>query len=408
MEEVLEHFQRQAEKEELKNKLQALLDDQNATTEDIFNSLRSQLGAEDQAKVDEMLKRGLTMDQIINHFMNGGMDEGSSNEIPTKEEMNKKMRENLKSKLQNLINDPNATTEDVFKAMRNNLSKEEQAKIDEMLKLGMSMDEIVKHFMSGGMDDDKEAKQKAKEELKTKLKELMNDPNASTEDVFNIMKSQLGAEDQKKIEEMLKKGMTMDQIINHFMKGGMDEVQEETEFTKKMKELIGGKNLSEEEMLELMKSQLGEGSKAELEAMLAQGFSLQEVMDHFMKHGKTDEEEQRELQEKLEKMMNDPNANSEDVFNALRNQLGAADQAKIDELLKSGMTMDQIVKQFMEGGMENVKDDIKAKLENMINDPNASTEDVFKALRNQLGAADQAKIDELLKNGMTMDQIVKQ
>merc|ERR1719317_1310920 len=314
------------------------------------------------------------------------------------DEMNKKMRENLKSKLQNLINDPNATTEDVFKAMRNNLSKEEQAKIDEMLKLGMSMDEIVKHFMSGGMDDDKEAKQKAKEELKTKLKELMNDPSASTEDVFNVMKSQLGAEDQKKIEEMLKKGMTMDQIINHFMKGGMDEVQEETDFTKKMKELIGGKNLSEEEMLELMKSQLGEGSKAELEAMLAQGFSLQEVMDHFMKHGKTDEEEQRELQEKLEKMMNDPNANSEDVFNALRNQLGAADQAKIDELLKSGMTMDQIVKQFMEGGMENVKDDIKAKLENMINDPNASTDDVFKALRNQLGAADQAKIDELLKS----------
>merc|ERR1719233_595974 len=403
MEEVLEHFQRQAEKEELKNKLQALLDDQNATTEDIFNSLRSQLGAEDQAKVDEMLKRGLTMDQIINHFMNGGMDEGSSNEIPTKEEMNKKMRENLKSKLQNLINDPNATTEDVFKAMRNNLSKEEQAKIDEMLKLGMTMDEIVKHFMSGGMDDDKEAKQKAKDELKTKLKNLMNDPNASTEDVFNVMKSQLGAEDQKKVEEMLKKGMTMDQIINHFMKGGMDEVQEETDFTKKMKELIGGKNLSEEEMLELMKSQLGEGSKAELEAMLAQGFSLQEVMDHFMKHGKTDEEEQKELQDKIEKMMNDPNASTEDVFNALRNQLGAADQAKIDELLKSGMTMDQIVKQFMEGGMENVKDDIKAKLENMINDPNASTEDVFNALRNQLGAADQAKIDELLKSGMTMD-----
>lgn len=115
MEEVLEHFQRQAEKEELKNKLQALLDDQNATTEDIFNALRNQLGTEDQAKIDEMLKRGLTMDQIINHFMNGGLDEGSSNEIPTVEEMNKKMRDDLKSKLQNLINDPNASTEDVFK-----------------------------------------------------------------------------------------------------------------------------------------------------------------------------------------------------------------------------------------------------------------------------------------------------
>merc|ERR1712106_653908 len=177
MEEVLEHFQRQAEKEELKNKLQELLDNQDATTEEIFNALRDQLGAEDQAKVDEMLKRGLTMDQIINHFLNGGLDEGSSNEIPTSEEVNKKMRDNLKSKLQNLIIDPNASTEDVFNAMRNNLSKEEQAKVDEMLKLGMSMDDIIKHFMAGGMDEDKEAKQKAKDELKTKLKNLLNDPN---------------------------------------------------------------------------------------------------------------------------------------------------------------------------------------------------------------------------------------
>ena len=37
---VLEHFQREAEKKELKNKLQALLDDQNASTEEIFSALR--------------------------------------------------------------------------------------------------------------------------------------------------------------------------------------------------------------------------------------------------------------------------------------------------------------------------------------------------------------------------------
>merc|ERR1712072_479719 len=122
--------------------------------------------------------------------------------------------------------------------------------------------------------------------------------------------------------------MTMDQIINHFMKGGMDGVQEETEFTKKMKELIGGKNLSEEEMLELMKSQLGEGSKAELEAMLAQGYSLQDVMDHFMKHGKTQEQEQEELKSKLGNMMSDPNMKPKDVLNALRDKLSSEDQAR--------------------------------------------------------------------------------
>jgi len=413
MEEVLEHFQRQAEKEELKNKLQALLDDQNATTEQIFNELRNQLGAEDQAKIDEMLKRGLTMDQIINHFMNGGMDEGSTNEIPTADEMKKKMRDDLKNKLQNLINDPNASTEDVFKAMRNNLSKEEQAKVDEMLKLGMTMDDIIKHFMSGGMDEDKEAKQKAKDELKSKLKDLLNDPNASTEEVFNVLKNQLSSEDQKKIDEMLKKGMTMDQIIDHFMKGGMDEVQEESDFTKKMKELIGGKNLSEEEMLQLMKSQLGEGSKAELEAMLAQGYSLQEVMDHFMKHGKSEEDEQKELKSKLEAMINNPNASTEDVFNALRNQLGANDQAKIDELLKSGMTMDEIVKKFMEGGIENVKESIpeesefSKKMKELAGGKDLTQEEMLELMKSQLGSESKAQLEEMLAKGYSMQEAME-
>jgi len=66
MEQVLEHFQREAEKKELKNKLQALLDDQNASTDEIFNALRSSLSDADNAKIDEMLKRGMTMEEISN------------------------------------------------------------------------------------------------------------------------------------------------------------------------------------------------------------------------------------------------------------------------------------------------------------------------------------------------------
>ena len=175
MSEVLEHFQRVKEKEELKEKLQSLLDGQNASTEEVFNALRNQLGAEDQAKIDEMLKRGLTMEQIIKHFMNGGMDEGASDEIPTVEQMKKKIKDDLKNKISNLLNDPNASTEDVFNAMMKNLNKDEQAKVEEMLKLGMTMDDIIKHFVSGGMDDDKQAreeKQKVKDELKGKLKKI--------------------------------------------------------------------------------------------------------------------------------------------------------------------------------------------------------------------------------------------
>ena len=416
MSEVLEHFQRVKEKEELKEKLQSLLDGQNASTEEVFNALRNQLGAEDQAKIDEMLKRGLTMEQIIKHFMNGGMDEGASDEIPTVEQMKKKIKDDLKNKISNLLNDPNASTEDVFNAMMKNLNKDEQAKVEEMLKLGMTMDDIIKHFVSGGMDDDKQAreeKQKVKDELKGKLKKMLNDPNASTEEVFNTLRNQLPEEDQAKIDEMLKKGMSMDQIIKHFMKGGMDEKQEDNEFTRKMKELVGGKDLSEEELLELMKSQLGEGSKAELEAMLAGGMSLQDAMDHFMKHGKTQEQEQEELKQKLEKMLTDGNTNPEEAFSALRDKLSSEDQAKIDELLKSGMTMEDIIKKFVDGGIEGIdqlnkelttESEFAKQMKELSGGKDLTQEEMLELMKTKLGEDSKAKLEEMLAKGYTMEE----
>jgi hypothetical protein len=34
--------------------------------------------------------------------------------------------------------------------------------------------------------------------------------------------------------------------------------------------------------------------------MLRQGYTMQQVLDHFMKHGRTEEEEQRALTERLQ------------------------------------------------------------------------------------------------------------
>ena len=47
-------------------------------------------------------------------------------------------------------------------------------------------------------------------------------------------------------------------------------------------------------MLALLRSQLGTNSKKEMEEMLKQGYSMQQILEHFMKNGKTEEEEQRE------------------------------------------------------------------------------------------------------------------
>ena len=52
-------------------------------------------------------------------------------------------------------------------------------------------------------------------------------------------------------------------------------------------------------MVSLLKDQLGEESKREMEKMLAQGVPMEEVIQHFISHGKTAEEEEIAVAEKL-------------------------------------------------------------------------------------------------------------
>ena len=46
-------------------------------TVDIFNTLRDLLGLQDQMKVDALLKGGMSMEQVIGYFLEGGIDEPS-------------------------------------------------------------------------------------------------------------------------------------------------------------------------------------------------------------------------------------------------------------------------------------------------------------------------------------------
>merc|ERR1719222_42877 len=201
----------------------------------------------------------------------------------------------------------------------------------------------------------------------------------------------------------------MEQIINHFMKGGMDEVVEESDFAKKMKELVGGKNLSEEQMLALMKSQLGEGSKAELEEMLKSGMSLADAMKHFMEHGKTEEEEQAE---RMKKALDNPNMTSEEKMKLLKETLSDEAKAAMDKLLAEGYSMDEVLN-LMKNHGDNLdglaaaakaqrKEKIKAALEN----PNLSTEEKMNLLRENLSDEAKAAMDKLLADGYTMEEVM--
>ena len=150
----------------------------------------------------------------------------------------------------------------------------------------------------------------------------------------------------------------MDEIVKRFVEGGMEGVGQmageqensESELARQLRELAGGKNLSQEEMLELMKSKLGEGSKAELENMLAAGYSMEEAMKFMMKHGKTEEEEQKILADKIRAAMDGRNLTEEEKMKFLKDNLSDEAKRTMDELLAQGYTKDEIIELFKKHG----------------------------------------------------------
>ena len=77
---------------------------------------------------------------------------------------------------------------------------------------------------------------------------------------------------------------------------------------------------------------VGAKSKAEMEEMLRQGYSMQEVLDHFMKHGRTEEEEQKALAQRL--------------------QVGG----KLYCMLRKGYSMQEVLDHFMKHGRTKIFD----------------------------------------------------
>merc|ERR1712098_443415 len=119
----------------------------------------------------------------------------------------------------------------------------------------------------------------------------------------------------------------MGDIVKHFIERA-DLEPAESEIAIKIKKISGGRKLSSEEMVSLLKQQLGESSKKEMEKMLAQGMSMEDVISHFLEHGKTEDEEQRAVAEKLKNIMTD-SMSEEEIKQILSSELSGNDKKKM-------------------------------------------------------------------------------
>merc|ERR1719369_2620859 len=133
--------------------------------------------------------------------------------------------------------------------------------------------------------------------------------------IFELMKDSMDAESKKKMDQMLKSGMPLDEVIEHFLKKGKTKEEVQKEKSEQLRKIMEEKkDMSPEEVVNMLRDELGEEDKKQMEKMLKSGCSMQEVMDHFMNRGMEEPtDEKTEFQKKMEQMMEGKNLNEDEV-----------------------------------------------------------------------------------------------
>merc|ERR1711962_1922260 len=110
--------------------------------------------------------------------------------------------------------------------------------------------------------------------------------NLSNEEILAILQLSMGDEDRAQLDLMIKKGCSNQEIIEHFMNRDVsDEETEKTLFQKKIHELIGDKELDQDQVLDLMMNELDDESVIQMNKMLEKGYTESDVIEHFLING---------------------------------------------------------------------------------------------------------------------------
>ena len=123
----------------------------------------------------------------------------------------------------------------------------------------------------------------------------------------------------------------MEEVIDHFFNRSMSDDEPDTELSMRVKKLSNGKPLTPEQMVELIKSQLGETGQAELEAMMKKGYNSQDIVEHFLEKGKTKDEEKLALRDKISKLVDMSKMSKEEMLNIMDSHLNAQEKAMMND-----------------------------------------------------------------------------
>ena len=179
--------------------------------------------------------------------------------------------------------------QDILEFMKQNLDDESRDSIIALFDKGYTVQDVIEHLLKTG----KTPEEKQKEVAEKMLQLLDND--MSEEQVLKMMRTQLGAAGCQELEEMLRRGCSLNEILDNFLHkpSELEPKEDETEFAKKIKQLMGDKTLNCEQMIALIKSELDPASQTQLDEMLRCGCSQDEVIQHFMNREKNKKGQKR-------------------------------------------------------------------------------------------------------------------
>merc|ERR1711915_989357 len=132
-------------------------------------------------------------------------------------------------------------------------------------------------------------------------KHIMTSKKKNIKELKEMLDERLDEDSKAKMQEMLNAGVPLKEVLDHFAKQCDPPEAQLTEMEKKMQKMTEGQELSNYQIYELMKEQMDSDSRKKMEEMVKNGCPLEEVIEHFMKKGKTKEQAQNEKSEEMVK-----------------------------------------------------------------------------------------------------------
>merc|ERR1719315_365283 len=215
---------------------------------------------------------------------------------------------------------------------------------------------------------------------------------------------------------MLARGCSLHEILDNFIHkpSELAPPDEETEFAKRIKQLMGDKTLSAEQMMNLIKSQLDPNGQLQLDEMRRCGCSHDEIINHFMNREKNKKGQKRnEFGRKMYELTKGKKLTKKELVMLMKNHLAQDSLMAMEEMLKKGFAIEDAIDYFLKNGKtpqqalrektvqkEKEKKEAAKKLKEKIEGNNLSNEETEKTLF-------QKKIHELIGDKeLDQDQVL--